>query len=37
MLAGVFDPSVETLGYFQMSLRDKAWPMNGYEESNDRP
>jgi len=28
----VFGPSVETLGYSQMSLRDKSWPVNGYPE-----
>ncbi len=30
LLMSVFDPSVKTLGYSQMSLRDKSWPVNGY-------
>ena len=26
-------PGVETPGYSQMSLRDRSWPVNGYEKT----
>ena len=29
-LMSVFGSSVQTLGYSQMSLRDRSWPVNGY-------
>ena len=36
LLVDVFDPSVKTLGYSQMSLRDRPWPVNGYTDTRFR-